>query len=368
MNQQDYHELNSKISVELDNFLLSKYQQLPEWKNIKGIFEIYLRRRVGKTRSRDCWVYFMAKILGIDVEKDKEKLFYLMALPEIHIMAAYMTNWVMDNKNQDFEGANKVYLILNNFLISLPVLLLPKDLPNRDKIIELFYYNNYRTALGYEVEINRLTITNFENIKTDKEYWKLANVRNFDAVGNLYSYIIDILVLGFELNLDLKLVNKIKSLAEQFGANVEVNGDLADFIIPNELCSTAEKRPKKDYFVDIKCNILTYTTLKALRRSKYINQILYNEIIESAKTGKYEIGFYSRFHNFLKQELVVQRVLDYLKKEKIRMLKEIKAIEKSFDIKDVGVSQGFAMWKISLNILTHNKFIKQLKEDYEIKN
>jgi hypothetical protein len=211
-----------------------------------------------------------------------------MALPEIHIMAAYTTNWVMDNKNQDFDGINKLYLVLNELLISLPVLLLPKEIPNRGQIIDLFYYNNYRTALGYEVEINRLNLTNFKNIKTDKEYWKLANIRNFDAVGNLYSYIIDIIDLGFELNMDLGLKEKMKLPAEQFRANVEVNGDLADFLIPNELCSTAEKRPKKDFFVDIKCNILTFATWKMLRRSSHINIELYNEILGSAKTGTYK--------------------------------------------------------------------------------
>jgi hypothetical protein len=308
----------------------------------------------------------MAKIMGVDVEKDKQKLLYLMALPEIHIMAAYTTNWVTDNKNQDFDGINKLYLVLNQFLISLPALLLPKEIPNRDQIIDLFYYNNYRTALGYEVEINRLTLTNFKNIKTDKEYWKLANIRNFDAVGNLYSYIIEILDLGFELNLDLGLKEKMKLLAEQFGANVEVNGDLADFLIPSELCGTAEKRAKKDFFVDIKCNILTFATWKMLRRSSHINIELYNEILGSAKTGTYKVGFYERVHDFLKQEKIIQSVLIYLKKEKTRMLKEIKIVEKSFDLTNSEVDKGFAMWKISLNILTHNKFIKQLKEDYEI--
>ena len=165
-----------------------------------------------------------------------------------------------------------------------------------------------------------MTITNFEKLKTDKEYWELANVRNFDAVGNLYSYIIDILDLGFELNLNPNLKNNMKKLAEEFGANIEVNGDLADFLIPNELCSTAEKRPKKDFFVDIKCNILTFVSWKMLRRSWYMNKELYSEILESAKNNKYKKGFYERVHIFLKNEKIIDSVIFYLKKEKYRML------------------------------------------------
>ena len=93
-----------------------------------------------------------------------------------------------------------------------------------------------------------MTITNFEKLKTDKEYWELANVRNFDAVGNLYSYIIDILDFGFGLNLNPNLKNNMKKLAEEFGANIEVNGDLADFLYQMN-CVVQPKRDLKKIFL-----------------------------------------------------------------------------------------------------------------------
>jgi hypothetical protein len=73
MKNYDYHNLNAKISEELDQFLLAKYEALPQCKHVKELFDLYLKKRIGKTRSRDCWTYFMAKIMGIDVEKDKQK-------------------------------------------------------------------------------------------------------------------------------------------------------------------------------------------------------------------------------------------------------------------------------------------------------
>ena len=113
---------------------------------------------------------------------------------------------------------------------------------------------------------------------------------------------------------------------------------------------------------------MTFVSWKMLRRSWYMNKELYSEILESAKNNKYKKGFYERVHIFLKNEKIIDSVIFYLKKEKYRMLKEIKTIENLFDQNNPNIKQGFAMWKISLNILTHNKFIKQLKIDYEIKN
>lgn len=60
------------------------------------------------------------------------------------------------------------------------------------------------------------------------------------------------------------------------------------------------------------------------------------------------------------------KVINWLKSEKKRMLKEIRKVEKHFDTSNPVVKEGFDLWKQSMEIMTHNKFLEQLKIDYEI--
>ena len=143
----------------------------------------------------------------------------------------------------------------------------------------------------------------------------------------------------------------------EFGRALQINGDLSDFIIPNDKVATTEKRPKKDYFIDIRTDRLTYPSWLLLKHSEKDNPELHKEIIKSAKKRKYSKGFYEKVYNYIKKKEITQEVLNFIKYEEKRLLKEIDSLNIN--------NEGRILWKCSILGLTKNKFAKQIKLDFK---
>ena len=290
-----------------------------------------------------------------------------MAAVELCMWSAYTYNWIIDNKNINSQNPKKRLsdLVVIGYLMHNVILKL--DLKSETKIyIFTEWFQNI--GLAYAAE-NYTRITDFENI-SDSQFWKMDNFVGAMSNGVLNQICFKIVELEFGTN-NLDLFNgnyaKFKKICHQNGLHLQSINNLSDFIIPNKYLTTSEKIAGEDYMKDIISDRMTEPIFKMLKIAKKEDPGLYVDILNAAKTLKYpDSEFPNRVHNFLKQHGIVKEIILWLKSEKKRILKEIKQIEKSFDLENIDIKESFDLWKEITVIMTNNKFIKQLKIDYEL--
>jgi len=350
----NYHQFSKDLSRKFDEFIVKEISQRVDSETLKLLYGKFFKKKIGTVHQRVSLVFIAAKFFGIDTEKNFDKLMRLAAVPEILIWSEYAFNWVTDGKNNDSgtKYEENINLISSQYLLTEVTNFLPDRMLRR-------YLELYRWGIFGCLTVEKdLRITNWENMKEEKAFWT-AYSRNhcIPDVGALYAYCFEIVHDYFELNLDQKFLDKINKISFEFGRGLQVNGDLSDLIIPNEFIATTEKRPQKDYFIDIRTDRLTYPSWLLLTRAEKDDKQLFKAIVKSAEIRKYPNSkFYSRIHNSLRKYGIVDEVLSFLNKEKKRLMKEINKL--------VVNNAGAELWKSSIIVLVNNKFRKQIKGDY----
>lgn len=354
-NMDDFFKTTKEIGQFFDNFILKEFGKRNDSEILLSLYKKFLDKKIGIPHQRVMFVYIAAKFFGIKIKKDLSNLLPLMAVPELTIWSNYALNWVTDEKN-NISGTKleeNLDLIASQYLLTEILYFLPDRMFR--KFLELYRWD-MRGYLSVEVDI---TLSNFDKMRDEKKFW-VAYSRNhaIPDVGALFAYCFEIVDEYFELKTDPKLLAKIRKIMLEFGRTLQISGDLSDFLIPNELMSTTEKRPKKDYFIDIRTDRLTYPVWLLMKYSEKKNPTLHRELINSAKNREYPKDFYWKVHKFIKEQKIVEEILTFLKHEKNRLTK---------DIEKLGIkNEGTKLWKMSMFILTGNKFVKQLKIDYKI--
>ena len=350
---EKYYRFLNKVSEDFDKYILDEFDKREDSKIIKRLYSKFLDSKLGVAHQRVGWVFIAAKVFGIDTQKHYDELLKLSAVPELLIWSEYAFNWVTDGKNNDSETKfeENINLITSQYLLTEATHFLPERMLKK-------YLDLYRWGIfGCLTVEEDLRITNWDNMKNLKDFWRAYSKNHaIPDVGALYGYCFEMVKDYFKVDVDEKKMKKITEIGWEFGRGIQMNGDISDFIIPNEKIHTTEKRPKKDYFIDIRTDRLTYPSWLLLKYSEKDNPTLHEEVIESATKRKYTEGFYEKVHNYLKEKGIVKKVLEFNKKEKKRLSKEIDSLQIN--------NEGTGLWKASILLLTRNKFIRQIKLDY----
>lgn len=351
----EFHATSKQISGIFDNYLSTEIKKRSDNELLDILYRKFLKPKKGKAHNRVMFVYIAAKVFAIPIDNDLKNILPLMVIPEVSIWSNYALNWVTDDKN-NVSGTKleeNIDIISSQYLITEVLYFLP------DRMLKK-YLEWYRRCLrGFlTVEID-LTITNFERLENEGDFWTAYHRNHCIAdVGELYAYCFEIVDEYFMLETPDKQMRKIRKIMLEFGATLQVNGDISDFITPTDLISTTEKRPRKDYFIDIRTDRMTYPIWLLLKKCKTENPELFQEIKRVAKERISSDDFYWRIHTYLKESGIVKEVLGHIRKQKNRLMREIDKL--NID------NEGSKLWKASLLILTDNKFARQVKIDYEI--
>ncbi len=352
---EKYHEFLRKVSEDFDNYLLKEIEKREDRKILKRLYSKFLRFKLGIPHQRVGWIFIAAKVLEIDINKHYNELLKLSAVPEVLIWSEYAFNWVTDGKQNDSETKleENVQLITSQYLLTEATHFLPSKMLKK-------YLDLYRWGIfGCLTVEEDLRITNWKNISEWKVFWDKYSERHaIPDVGALYGYCFELVKDYFEIKIDEEKMKKIIHIGWEFGRDLQINGDISDFIIPNEKIHTTEKRPKKDYFIDIRTDRLTYPIWLLLKQTEKDNLKLHKEIIESAKNRKYEKGFFVKVYKYLKEKEIIKEVLEFNKNEKKRLFKEIDSLQIN--------NEGIKLWKAALLFLVKNKFAKVLRLDYDL--
>ena len=352
---EEFHAISKKVSGIFDSYLITEIEKRSDSDLFKMLYRKFLEAKKGRAHNRAVFVYIAAKFFDIPIDSDLKNILPLMVIPELSIWSNYALNWVTDEKN-NVSGTKleeNIDIVASQYLLTEVLYFLP------DRMLRK-YLEWYRRCLrGYiSVEID-LTITNFERLENEGDFWIAYNRNHCIAdVGELYAYCFEMVNEYFMLKTPDKQMRKIRKIMLEFGATLQINGDISDFIIPNDLISTTEKRPRKDYFIDIRTDRLTYPIWLLLKKCKTENPELFKEIKKVAKERISSDEFFWHVHAYLKKSEIIKEVLGYIRKQKNRLLREIDKL---------GIeNEGLKLWKAALLILTDNKFARQIKRDYDI--
>lgn len=359
MNRKDldnYYLFNKDLGKKFDAFIIKEINDRKDCETLKFLYQKFFKKKLGTAHQRVTQVFIAAKLYGIDIETHYDELIRLAAVPELLIWSEYAFNWVTDGKNNDSETKyeDNINLITSQYLFTEVTNFLP------DKLLKK-YLKLYRWGIYGCLTVERdLRITNWEAMRDEKIFWDTYSDNHcIPDVGALYAYCFELVSDYFKIKLDKDVADAIFKIGVELGRGIQINGDLSDFMIPNDLVFTTEKRPQKDYFIDIRTDRLTYPTWLLLKYAEKNDQNLFNEVMNSAKNRKYpSSSFYFTVHQAMKDQKVIEKVLNFLKDEEERL---------SFSVQKLPLNlEGANLWISSIAILTHNKFQRQIEKDYSI--
>lgn len=355
-NLDNYHLFNKDLGKKFDAFITEEINNRPECETLKFLYQKFFKKKLGTAHQRVTQVFIAAKLYGIDTEIHYDELMHLAAVPELLIWSEYAFNWVTDGKNNDSETKyeDNINLITSQYLFTEVTNFLPDRMLK--KYLELYRWGIY----GCLTVERDLRITNWPAICDEETFWDAYSDNHcIPDVGALYAYCFELVSDYFKIKLDKTISDAIFRIGVELGRGIQINGDLSDFMVPNDLVFTTEKRPQKDYFIDIRTDRLTYPTWLLLNYAEKNDQKLFSEVISSAENRAYpDQLFYFRVHKVMKDQGVIQKVLKFLKDEEVRLTANVKKLPLN--------PEGIALWIGSIAILTHNKFQRQIEKDYSL--
>ncbi len=352
-NLDRYHRYNKNLGRQFDEFIVEEIKSRPDFNTLQFLYQKFFKKKIGTAHQRVTQVFIAANVFGIDIKKYYQEILRLAAVPELLIWSEYAFNWVTDGKNNDSETKyeENINLIMSQYLLTEVTNFLPEKMLKR--YLELYRWGIYG-CLTVEKD---LRITNWSAMRDEKIFWTTYSDNHcIPDVGALYAYCFELVRDYFNIQLDKVTTDSIYKIGIKFGRGIQINGDLSDFMIPNELVYTTEKRPQKDYFIDIRTDRLTYPTWLLLKFAESNDLKLFEEVINSAKHRSYSESFYFSVHQCIKEQKIVEKILTFLKSEKEKLVYEIEKLSLSKD--------GSDLWIGSMAILTNNKFQRQIKKDY----
>jgi hypothetical protein len=355
-NLDNYHLFNKELGKRFDDFISKEMSSRPDYNTLKFLYQKFFKKKLGTAHQRVTQVFIAAKLFGVDTEEHYDELIRLAAVPELLIWSEYAFNWVTDGKNNDSETKyeDNINLITSQYLFTEVTHFLPDRMLK--KYLELYRWGIY----GCLTVERDLRVTNWEIMRDEQTFWNAYSDNHcIPDVGALYAYCFELVSDYFEIKVDKAISNAIFKIGIELGRGIQINGDLSDFMIPNDLVFTTEKRPQKDYFIDIRTDRLTYPIWLLLKFAEENDQNLFDKIISSAKDRVYpDQLFYFMVHKTMKDQGMIQTVLEFLREEEKRLMFEVQRLPFSPD--------GINLWLGSIAILTHNKFQRQIEKDYSL--
>ncbi len=354
--QDNYYSFHTAIGAQFNAFILKEFKGRPDWDDLQYLYKKFLKTKMGTAHQRVTLVFIAAKLFGVDTEKYHDEIMKLAAAPELLIWSEYAFNWAIDGKN-NISGTKyeeNIDLITSQYLLTEVTNFLPDRMMKR-------YLEIYRWEVFGCLTVDRdLCLTNWNKLRKWEDFWNVySNKHIFPDVGYLYAYCLEIVREYFQIPVEQEVIDKLFRIGCELGRGVQINGDLSDFMIPNNLISTTEKRPDKDYFIDIRTNRLTYPTWLLLDYSEKNDPELFAELIKSAEDRAYpNEQFYFKVHDCLQQQEMIQKILAFLRAEQERLTLEIKALPLN--------QAGIDLLLGAIEILTHNKFQRQIEKDFQI--
>ena len=349
----EYHSIAKDVSKKLDNYLLAEFRKRKDADLLLFMYKKFIEKKTGKEHQRPMMVYIASQLFEVKTDKEYKNLLPLMAVTELAIWSAYALNWVTDGKNQNPKNPHEVMidLVASQYLWTE---ILYFNLP--DHILRSFVEFFRKMMRSYILVETDLTITNYSNLENEKEFWKLYNIHGTQGTGVLYSYCFQIVQQYFDLKISQDKMLRLDGMMQVFGRNLQIINDASDLMVPNLNLTTTEKRAVKDYFIDIRTNRLTYPIWLLLNATKKDDIKLHKDIIQSAKERVYKDKFIERVVEYIKKTQIMNEIYNFLRYEEKRMKKEIDKLKME--------NRGADLLKILSLIYSHNKFLDQIRKDY----
>jgi len=356
MSIKQHHQITKRISNIFDLYLLREFKKRDDADTLLFLYKKFLKRRVGKEHLFPTLVYIASKLFEVETDAKYSNLMPLMTMAEMTMWWSYGIDWIIDQENMEFPKEVPEVLIASQYLLS--------EFTYFDLQLSGAILNSYSILLrgvmeSFWVDGIDLRITKYQQLQDSQRFWKLYNIRNTKSIAGLLSpFCFELVSQYFRCNVQKETLSRIVKMMTRFGACVQIINDVSDLMMPNPIITSTEKRPVKDYFVDIRDDRLTYPIWLLLNNSKRDNRQLFLKIIKSAKNKKYNKGFEEKVFNYIKEKGIMEEIISFLKKEEKHMRKEIKKL----NIKNHGTD----LLKILSAMITHNKFLVQIKKDYTL--
>jgi len=353
---KQHHQITRRISNAFDLYLLREFEKRDDADTLLFLYKKFLKRRTGKEHLFPTLVYIASELFEIKTDNKYSNLMPLMTMTEMAMWWSYGLDWIIDQENMESSKEIPEVLIASQYLFS--------EFTNFDLQLSGPILNSYIILLrkvmeSFWVDGAELRITKYQKLKDPQRFWKLYNIRNMKSIAGVLSpFCFELVSQYFGCNVPKEKLSRIVKMMTRFGACVQIINDVSDLMIPNPDITSTEKRPVKDYFVDIRDDRLTYPIWLLLNNTKRDNRRLFLEIIKSAKNKKYNKGFEKKVFNYVKEKSVMKEIISFLKQEEKKMRKEIKRL----NIKNHGTD----LLKIISAMIAHNKFIVQIKKDYAL--
>lgn len=351
---KQYHQVTKKISSEFDSFLLRELKKRNDSDTLLFLYRKFLKKRRDKEHLFPTLVYLASELFGVKTDNEYSNLMPLMTMCELAMWWSYCLDWIIDKENMESPDEVPEVLIASQYLFSEFVYL---NLNLSESILTSYILLLRNVMESFWVDGNDLKITNYQKLQDPRMFWKLYNIRNMKSIAGVLSpFCFELVHQYFRCDISKENLSRITKMMTRFGACVQIINDVSDLMIPNPTLTSAEKRPKKDYFADIRDNRLTYPVWLLLNNSKKDNHKLFLKIIKSAKNKKYNKGFEKEVFNYIKKKNLMNEIICFLKNEEKIMKKETNKLS----IKN----RGADLLKILSVMITHNKFLVQIKKDY----
>jgi geranylgeranyl pyrophosphate synthase len=356
MSLKQYHQITRKISKKFDLYLLREFKKRDDANVLLYLYRKFLKRRTGKEHLFPNLVYIASELFEVKTDDNYSNLMPLMTMAEMTMWWSYGLDWIIDQENMKFPEEIPEVLIASQYLLSE---FTNFNLQLSDSILNSYIMLLRRVMESFWVDSTELKINNYLKLQNPSRFWKLYNIRNMKSIAGVLSpFCFELVSQYFRCEVSKETLSRIIKMMTRFGACVQIINDVSDLMIPSSTITSAEKRPVKDYFADIKDNRLTYPIWLLLNNSKKDNPRLYKEIIESAKNKRYRKGFQKRVFEYVKKKIIMNELISFLKREEKNMRKEIKKLNTK--------NRGTGLLKILSVMITHNKFLAQIKKDYEL--
>lgn len=305
-NRSSYYNFSNKVSLLIDHYIENYLNSnvIPEKRDF---YEPMLSRKRGAQKLRAnivCASYlFFSNKKEIEIP---EKVIKFAVIVEFSIWAAYMVNWIYDEKSKinDPDVKKRVAVAANAFLLDA-VCLASSEEPECLKII--LDVNNQQVK-SFWPELNTLKITNEELIGDYNKYEKLYN-NNYGGpgVGALFTAAIH---FGFlcASSEDYGTLDKMKEIFYDFGIHHETLNALADFVITEGPVS--HEKISSDQFSDIRNNTLTPPIWLMMTYDQSLKDLILSGINkrpdsnyqQQVLTGLFESGAFTKISKALKKK------------------------------------------------------------------
>lgn len=312
------------------------------------------KKRKNKSYQRPFFFKYISQILTQMNHLDEELINLIGAYIEILNISTYLSNHSFDEKNSinsKLKSNNQVIasMLLRDYLDMKIIKLSKSNLISIDesvKFIKVIADINYNIYRGQHIDINELTIGNYNKFKNEKEYLQRYEERCYLITGIFQEKIVEVATI-FSNNREYKV--SLLKFAKYLGIGIQVVNDIGDFILESNGAIDTHK-DHQDYFADLRNDKLTLPIYYAIG-----NQKLKHDILRIAKEDTYGFILYQNISKTMYNEGIFD-------KSKKIALKYYKLADN--ELKKLPNSKEKSYLKHMLLLLKVNKYYTTLRMKY----